>query len=68
MMLTAQMGDCHSPFYDSKTETKIYPLAHALGCGEALTGQLYLAVLVARLVSMQLSATGKVVDESYTPK
>jgi Ion channel len=85
MMLTAQMGDCHSPFYDSKTETKIYsfgmlttvgyagivpvyPLAHTLGCGEALTGQLYLAVLVARLVSMQLSAAGKVVDESYTLK
>jgi hypothetical protein len=46
----------------------VYPLAHTLGCGEALTGQLYLAVLVARLVSMQLSATGKVADESYTPK
>ncbi len=31
------------------------PLAHTLGSGEAVTGQLYLAVLVARLVSMQVS-------------
>ena len=37
----------------------VHPLAHTLGSGEALTGQLYLAVLVARLVSMQISATGK---------
>ena len=28
----------------------LQPLAHTLGCGGALTGQLYLAVLVARLV------------------
>ncbi len=32
------------------------PLAHTLGSAEAVTGQLYLAVLVARLVGMQLSA------------
>ena len=37
----------------------VHPLAHSLGSGEAVTGQLYLAVLVARLVSMQVSAVGK---------
>jgi hypothetical protein len=37
----------------------VHPLAHSLGSGEAVTGQLYLAVLVARLVSMQVSAAGK---------
>ena len=35
----------------------VHPLAHSLGSAEAVTGQLYLAVLVARLVSMQVSAT-----------
>ena len=35
----------------------VHPLAHSLGAAEAVTGQLYLAVLVARLVSMQVSAT-----------
>jgi len=35
-----------------------HPLAHTLGSGEAVTGQLYLAVLVARLVSMQASSSG----------
>jgi hypothetical protein len=34
----------------------VYPLAHTLGSGEAVTGQLYLAVLVARLVSAQVSS------------
>jgi hypothetical protein len=35
----------------------IHPVAHSLGSGEALMGQLYLAVLVARLVSVvQVSA------------
>jgi hypothetical protein len=34
----------------------VHPVAHTLGSGEAVTGQLYLAVLVARLVSMQVSA------------
>jgi hypothetical protein len=34
----------------------VHPLAHTLGSAEALTGQLYLAVLVARLVSLQVSA------------
>jgi uncharacterized OsmC-like protein len=38
------------------------PLAHSLGSCEALTGQLYLAVLLARLVSMQVSAAGKGAD------
>jgi hypothetical protein len=33
----------------------VSPLAHTLGSAEAVTGQLYLAVLVARLVSMQVS-------------
>jgi hypothetical protein len=33
-----------------------HPVSHSLGSGEAVTGQLYLAVLVARLVSMQVSA------------
>jgi hypothetical protein len=37
----------------------VHLLAHTLGSAEALTGQLYLAVLVARLVSMQVSATGE---------
>ena len=32
------------------------PVAHSLAAGEAVTGQLYLAVLVARLVSMHVSA------------
>jgi hypothetical protein len=40
------------------------PLAHTLGSAEAVTGQLYLAVLVARLVSMQVSAAGKNADAS----
>jgi len=44
----------------------VHPLAHTLGSGEALTGQLYLAVLVARLVSMQASATRTQTDESST--
>jgi hypothetical protein len=34
----------------------VHPIAHTLGSGEAVTGQLYLAVLVARLVSMQISS------------
>lgn len=33
------------------------PLERTLGSAEAVTGQLYLAVLVARLVSMQVSST-----------
>ncbi len=37
----------------------VHPVAHTLGSGEAVTGQLYLAVLVARLVSMQVSAVEK---------
>jgi hypothetical protein len=37
----------------------VQPIARTLGTGEAVTGQLYLAVLVARLVSMQVSAAGK---------
>ena len=37
----------------------VHSLAHSLGSAEAVTGQLYLAVLVARLVSMQVSAAGK---------
>ena len=32
----------------------VHPVAHSLGSGEAVTGQLYLAVLVARLVSKQI--------------
>ena len=36
----------------------VHPLAHTLGSAEAVTGQLYLTVLVARLVSMHVSATG----------
>jgi hypothetical protein len=35
------------------------PVAHTLGSGEAVAGQLYLAVLVARLVSMQVSSAAK---------
>ena len=42
----------------------VHPLAHTLGSAEAVTGQLYLAVLVARLVSMQVSVAGKGADES----
>jgi len=45
----------------------VHPLAHSLVPGEAVTGQLYLAVLVARLVSMQVSAAGKGADEVSTP-
>jgi hypothetical protein len=37
----------------------VHPIAHTLGSGEAVAGQLYLAVLVARLVSMQVSTTTK---------
>jgi hypothetical protein len=44
-----------------------HPVAHSLGSGEAVTGQLYLAVLVARLVSMQVSAARNGPDESSTP-
>jgi hypothetical protein len=46
----------------------VQPLAHTLGSGEAVTGQLYLAVLVARLVSMQVTSAGKGGDESSTPR
>jgi hypothetical protein len=46
--------------------TPMRPLAHTLGSAEAVTGQLYLAVLVARLISMQVSATGKGAAESST--
>lgn len=45
----------------------VHPVAHTLGSGEAVTGQLYLAVLVARLVSMQVSYARKGADESSTP-
>lgn len=34
-----------------------HPVAHSLSSSEAVTGQLYLTVLVARLVSMQVSAS-----------
>jgi hypothetical protein len=44
-----------------------HPVAHSLGSLEAVTGQLYLAVLVARLVSMQVSTPWKGPDESSTP-
>jgi hypothetical protein len=43
-----------------------HPVAHSLGSGEAVTGQLYLAVLVARLVSMQVSTARNGPDESST--
>jgi hypothetical protein len=46
----------------------VHPVAHTLGSGEAVTGQLYLAVLVARLVSMQVSTTGRGTDESSIPR
>jgi hypothetical protein len=45
----------------------VHPVAHTLGSGEAVTGQLYLAVLVARLVSMQVSTAEKG-DEGSTPR
>jgi hypothetical protein len=41
----------------------VHPVAHTLGTGEAVTGQLYLAVLVARLVSAQVSSGQKHPDE-----
>jgi len=44
-----------------------HPVSHSLGSGEAVMGQLYLTVLVARLVSMQVSAARKGPDESSTP-
>lgn len=37
----------------------ISPIAHTLTSAEAVTGPLYLAVLIARLVSMQLTSTQK---------
>jgi hypothetical protein len=46
----------------------VHPVAHTLGSGEAVTGQLYLAVLVARLISMQVSTSAKGGDESSTPR
>lgn len=39
------------------------PVARMLAMGEALTGQLYLAVLVARLVALQVSAGGASSEE-----
>jgi hypothetical protein len=36
--------------------TPVHPVAHSLGSAEAVTGQLYLAVLVARLVAMQVTS------------
>jgi hypothetical protein len=44
------------------------PVAHSLGSAEAITGQLYLAVLLARLVSMRVSTARKGADESSTPR
>ena len=44
----------------------VHPLAHSLGSAEAVTGQLYLAVLVARLVSLQASVGGRRDDASST--
>jgi hypothetical protein len=41
----------------------VHPVAHTLGTGEAVTGQLYLAVLVARLVSAQVSSAQTHADE-----
>jgi len=41
----------------------VHPVAHTLGTGEAVTGQLYLAVLVARLVSAQVSSAHTDADE-----
>ena len=41
----------------------VHPVAHTLGTGEAVTGQLYLAVLVARLVSAQVSSAQQHADE-----
>jgi hypothetical protein len=46
----------------------IRPLAHSLVSAEAVTGQLYLAVLVARLVSMQVSTARQNADESSSPR
>jgi hypothetical protein len=39
--------------------TPIHPVARSLAVAEALTGQLYLAILIARLVSMQISSRRK---------
>jgi hypothetical protein len=44
-----------------------HPLSHTLGSAEAVTGQLFLAVLVARLVSVQVSVARKGPDGSSTP-
>ncbi len=46
----------------------VHPLAHTLGSAEAVTGQLYLAVLVARLVSIQASAAGEGANRSSNPR
>jgi hypothetical protein len=46
----------------------VHPVAHTLGSGEAVAGQLYLAVLVARLVSMQVSTASKGADGSSSPR
>jgi voltage-gated potassium channel Kch len=34
--------------------TPVHPIARTLAVGEALTGQLYLAVMIARLVAMEI--------------
>jgi hypothetical protein len=39
--------------------TPVHPVARSLAVAEALTGQLYLAILIARLVSMQISTRRK---------
>ena len=36
--------------------TPVHPVARSLASGEALVGQLYPAILIARLVSMQLAS------------
>jgi hypothetical protein len=41
----------------------VHAIAHTLGSGEAVAGQLYLAVLVARLVSMQASSAANPGDK-----
>ena len=39
--------------------TPVHPVARSLAIGEALTGQLYLAITLARLVSLRVSARAK---------
>jgi hypothetical protein len=45
--------------YDGAADGLVHPAARSLAMSEAVTGPLYLAILVARLVSLSLPVAGE---------